>query len=73
MTNSFIWENNLYKKNCLAYLLIFQIQKWSTGGDQHLERVNLERPFFRNFGIPNIEITKDELLDFFIFNFFLLV
>ena len=34
-------------------------------GDQHLKRLNIERPIFWNFEIPNIKITKDELFDFF--------
>ena len=39
------------------------------GGDQHLERSNVERPIFRNFEISNIKITKVELFDFSIFEF----
>ena len=31
------------------------------GGGQNFERLNVERPIFRNFKIANIEITKDEL------------
>ena len=37
------------------------------GGDQNLERRNVERPIFRNFKITNIKITKDELFDSFYF------
>ena len=37
--------------------------------DQNLERQNIEQPIFRNFKIPNIRITKDELFDNFIFEF----
>ena len=40
-----------------------------TGGDQILERQNVERLIFRNFKIPNIKITKDELFYSFIFEF----
>ena len=40
------------------------------GGDQNLERRNVERPVFRNFEIANIKIRKDELLDNFIFEHF---
>ena len=40
-----------------------------TGGGQHLERPNVERPIFRDFEIANIKITKVELLDFSIFEF----
>ena len=39
-------------------------------GDHNLERRNVERPIFRNFEIANIKITKDELLDRFIFELF---
>ena len=39
------------------------------GGGQNLERRNVERPIFRNFKITNIEITKDQLFDSFIFEF----
>ena len=39
------------------------------GGDQNLERRNVKRPIFRNLKIANIKITKDELLDNFIFEF----
>ena len=39
------------------------------GGDQILKRRNVERPIFRNFKIANINITKDELFNSFIFEF----
>ena len=39
------------------------------GGGQHFEQSNVEQPIFRNFEIPNIKRTKDELFDFFIFIF----
>ena len=39
------------------------------GGGQLFEQPNVERPIFRNFEIPNIERTKDELFDFFNFKF----
>ena len=39
------------------------------GGGQNLERRNVKRPIFRNFKITNIKITKDDLLDSFIFEF----
>ena len=39
------------------------------GGDQHLERPNVEPPIFRNFEISNIKITKVHLFDFSIFKF----
>ena len=44
------------------------IVEW--GGGQHFERRNLERLIFRNFKIANIKITKDELFDGFIIEFF---
>ena len=34
------------------------------GGDQNLERQNVERPIFRNLKITNIKITKDEIVLF---------
>ena len=40
-----------------------------TGGDQHLERPNVERPIFWNFKISSIEITKVQLFDFSILEF----
>ena len=40
------------------------------GGGQHFEQPNLERPIFRNFEIPNIKRTKNELFDFFNLEFF---
>ena len=43
---------------------------YKSGGGQNLERRNVERPIFRNFKITNIKITKDDLLDSFIFEFF---
>ena len=39
------------------------------GGGQNLERPNVGRPIFRKFETSNIEITKVELFDFFIFKF----
>ena len=41
------------------------------GGGQNLEQPNVERPIFRKFETSNIEITKVELYDFFIFEFIL--
>ena len=37
------------------------------GGDQNLERQNVERPICRNFQIARIKITKVESFDSFIF------
>ena len=42
------------------------------GGGQNLERLNEERPIFRNFKIANIEITNDDLFDIVIFEFIFL-
>ena len=39
------------------------------GGIQNLEWSNVERPIFRNFKITNIKIEKDELFDYFIYEF----
>ena len=41
----------------------------NSGGVQNLDRSNVERPIFRNFKITNIEIAKDELFDYFIYEF----
>ena len=41
-----------------------------SGGVQNLEWSNVERPIFRNFKITNIKITKDQLFDYFIYEFF---
>ena len=35
-----------------------------SGGDQNMERRNIERPIFRNFEIANIKITKDWIILF---------
>ena len=43
---------------------------WGEG--QHLERPNVERSIFWNCEILNMKKTKDELFDFFIFEFILL-
>ena len=37
----------------------------------NFEQQNLEQPVFRNFKIANIKITKDELFDSLIIEFFL--
>ena len=42
-----------------------------SGGGQHLEQPNKERPIFENFEILNIKRTKDEVFDFFISDFLL--
>ena len=39
------------------------------GGVKTLEGVNAEQPIFRNFKITNIKIAKDELFDYFIYEF----
>ena len=41
-----------------------------SGGGQNLERRNVEQSIFRHFEIANIKITKHELIDSFIFDFF---
>ena len=46
---------------CYCYL--------KSGESQNLERRNVERLIFRNFKITNIKITKNELLNDFIFKF----
>ena len=40
------------------------------GGVQNLEWSNVERPIFRNFKFTNTKIAKDELFDYFIYDFF---
>ena len=44
-----------------------------SGGGQNLERRNVEGSIFRNSKIANIKITKDELNDNFIFEFFFFI
>ena len=46
------------------------ISTTSRGGGQNLERQNVQRSVFRNLKIANIKITKDELCDSFINEFF---
>ena len=41
------------------------------GGGKNFERRNLERLIFRNFKNANIQITKNNLFDSFIIDFFL--
>ena len=43
----------------------------NSGGGQPFEQVNIERTILRNFEVPNIKRMKDELFDFFNFEFFL--
>ena len=40
------------------------------GGGENSKQRNVERPIFRNFYITNIKITKDDLFDNFIFEFY---
>ena len=46
-------------------------RKRRRSGVKNLERRNVEQAIFRNFKITNTKITKDELFDNFIFEFFL--
>ena len=39
------------------------------GGGQHLKQLYAEWAIFQNYKIANIKITKDELFDFFNFEF----
>ena len=43
------------------------------GEGQNLERRDVERPIFRNFKIANIKMTKLELFDGFIVEFFIFI
>ena len=49
--------------------LPFWSAEFSGGGVQNLEWSNAERPIFRNFKITNIKIAKDELFNYFIYEF----
>ena len=66
----FTFERSLiFKFEMIAILfkiLPFEILTLIRG---NLEQQNVEPPIFRNFKIANIEITKDELFDNFIFEF----
>ena len=42
---------------------------YSLGGVQNLQWSNVERSIFRNSKITNIKIAKDELFDYFIYEF----
>ena len=46
---------------------------FNTGGVQNWEWLDVERPIFRNFKITNIKIVKDELFDYFIYEFFFII
>ena len=54
---------------CLMYLIEIHEQH-EMGGDQNLDRRNLERPVIRNFETANIKIKTDELFHNFIFELF---
>ena len=56
--------------DCRADFICSITSHGQAGGGQNLERQNVERSIFRNFEIANIKITKDELIDSFIFDFF---
>ena len=43
------------------------------GEVQNLEWSNVERPIFWNFKITNIEIAKDDLFDYFIYELFFII
>ena len=47
--------------------MFFLLKK--SGRGQPFKQPNVERPIFQNFEIPNIRRMKDELLDFFNFEF----
>ena len=54
----------------IKYIKIVKIlEPENKGGSQLFEQLNVERPIFRNFDIPNIKRTKDELFDFLNFEF----
>ena len=56
-----------FKSSDLGFIRIKNFFRIHSGGGQNSERRNVERPIFRNFKITNIKITKDDLLDSFIF------
>ena len=58
---SLIFFQKQYFENCRRQF------KKNFGWGQNLERRNVERPIFRYVNIANITITKNELLDNFIF------
>ena len=69
------WENILFIVN--KYFVGFNeknvwlsLTNFSWGGGQNLEQSNVEWAIFQNYKIANIKITKDELFDFFDFEFF---
>ena len=52
------------------YVMILLIVYTARGGVQNLEWSNVERPIFQNLKITNIKIAKNELFDYFIYEFF---
>ena len=55
----------------IDWQLLFWIGFDWRGGVQNLEWSNVERPIFWNFKITNIKIAKDELFNYFIYEFIL--
>ena len=66
-------ENNDYleKYTLKFFKLNNEVLQHCWGGDQNLERRNVERPIFRNFKITSIKIAKDKLFGYFIYELFI--
>ena len=62
-----IWPR--WISNNIPTLRFSSAEDFKVGGLQNLEWPNVERPTFRNFKITNIKIAKDELCDYFIYEF----
>ena len=53
----------------IFFVIINSYEPRKKAGIQNLERSNVERPIFRNLKITNIKTAKDELFDYFIYEF----
>ena len=65
-----VYCNNAHNNAHALRAAIYFFGRW--GGGRNLERLNVERPIFRNLKITNFETTKDKLLDIVVFKFYFL-
>ena len=61
------------RKSVVCWRTDRKIYRGKLRGVQNIELSNVEQPGFRNFKMMNIKIAKDELFDYFLYNFFLFI
>ena len=73
-TFSFLVGEALFDLHRFVFFFSIFVEKFHEISDegQYLERLNVERPIFRNSEISNIKMTNDQLLDFLFSNLFFL-